>query len=372
MIRIAVVGVGKMGLSHLSILGAHPRVELSAICDTSGYMLDVLEKYTSVKGYNDYSKMLEQVELDAVVIATPTRAHYPMVKSALERGLHVFCEKPLTLRSQESSELATMARDKGLHCQVGYHNRFVAAFGEAKRLVDLGAIGTVTHALAEAYGPVVLKPKGGTWRSRRNEGGGALYDYAAHPLDLLAWYLGEPGRVGGTALGRIFSADTEDEAYSTLFYPDGVTAQLSVNWSDESYRKMSTRITITGTGGRITVDRQECQVYIRNTVEAPEGYRQGWNVRYTTDLTPPVWFYVRGEEYSAEWAYFVDSIEGTLPAGADAHLNSFETAAITDRVIELMVDDAAKAGAAKSSGTDVRASKPKKSLRARVFKMGKA
>ena len=340
MIRVAVVGVGKMGLSHLSILGAHPQVVVSGICDTSGYMLDVLEKYTGVKGYSDYQKMLERAELDAVVIATPTRSHYPMVKAALARGLHVFCEKPLTLRPEESDELGRIAKEAGLHCQVGYHNRFVAAFAEAKRLLDLGAIGEVTHALAEAYGPVVLRPKGGTWRSRRTEGGGALYDYAAHPLDLLTWYLGEPNRVGGTVLGRLFSADTEDEVYSTLFYPGGSTAQLSVNWADESYRKMSTRISLTGTGGRIVVDRQECQVYIRNTETPPDGYRHGWNVRYTTELTPPVWFYVRGEEYSAEWAYFVDAIEGNRATAEHMSLNSFESAAVTDRVIDYLIHDA--------------------------------
>lgn len=342
MIRLAVVGVGKMGLSHLSILGAHPKVQVEAICDTSGYMLDILNKYTGVNGVDDYYKMLDRVKLDAVVIATPTKAHFSMVKAALDHGLHVFCEKPLTLSAGESDELATIATRNGLHCQVGYHNRFVAAFGEAKRLLDLGAIGEVNHALAEAYGPVVLRPKGSTWRSRRSEGGGCLYDYAAHPLDLLTWYLGEPDRVGGTVLGQIFSSDTEDEVYATLFYPDGQTAQLSVNWSDESFRKMTTRVTLTGTKGRIVVDRQECQVYLRNTAEPPEGYTHGWNVRYTTDLTPPVWFYVRGEEYSAELAYFVDSISGDLGAEAPRGQNSFESAAVTDRVIELLVSDAAE------------------------------
>lgn len=346
MIRLAVVGVGKMGLSHLSILGAHPEVSVEAVCDTSGYLLDVLEKYTGVTGYSDYQKMLDRAELDAVVIATPTRAHAAMVRAALDRGLHVFCEKPLTLRSEDSAELARLAAERGLHSQVGYHNRFVAAFAEAKRLLELGAIGEVTHALAEAYGPVVLKPKGGTWRSRSSEGGGCLYDYAAHPLDLLAWYLGEPESVGGTVMGRIFSADTEDEVYSTLFYPGGASAQLSVNWSDESFRKMTTRITLTGTGGRIVVDRQECQVYLRDGTELPEGYRQGWNVRFTTDLTPPVWFYVRGEEYSAEWAYFVDAVAADPTGRADAGVNSFASASVTDRVIEMLVADAAAPRAA--------------------------
>jgi scyllo-inositol 2-dehydrogenase (NADP+) len=339
-VRIAVVGVGKMGLSHLSLLGAHPDVEVAAICDSSGYVLDVLSTNTGIPGVKDYDALLERTDLDAVVIATPTHAHYPMVKAALARGLHVFCEKPLTLSVEQSAELVDLARSQGVHAQVGYHNRFVAAFAEAKRLLDLGAIGEVRHAQAEAYGPVVLQNKGGTWRSRRAEGGGCLYDYAAHPLDLLTWYLGEPAAVGGTKLGSIFSASTEDEVYSTLFYDGAVSAQLSVNWSDESFRKMSTKLTLSGTAGRITVDRQECQVYLREKAVIPEGYEVGWNVRYTTDLTPPVWFYVRGEEYSAELDHFVRACEGTLPAGAVAELNSFASAAVTDRVIDSMLRDA--------------------------------
>lgn len=340
MVRLAVVGAGKMGISHLSILGAHPDVDLAAVCDSSGYLIDVLEKYTGTRGLDDYDRLLEEVPLDAVVIATPTKSHFPMVRAALERGLHVFCEKPLTLSSEESRELAALAAERGLVTQVGYHNRFVAAFGEAKRLLDAGAIGKVTHALGEAYGPVVLRPKGSTWRTRRSEGGGCLYDYAAHPLDLLGWYLGEPASVGGTVLGQIFSADTEDEVYSTVEYESGATAQLSVNWSDESHRKMTTKVTLWGTKGRITVDRQECQVFLRDTADPPEGYRHGWNIRYTTDLTPPVWFYVRGEEYSAELDYFVRSVSGALEDGETTGMNSFGSAATADKVIEMMVLDA--------------------------------
>src|ERR1700712_5630649 len=329
-----------MGLSHLSLLRAHPEVELAAMCDSNGYVLDTLSKYTGLRAVKDYSKLVEDDAIDAVVIATPTTSHFAMAKAALENGKHVFCEKPLTLSSADSAALAKIAADRGLTTQVGYHNRFVAAFAEVKRLLGLGAIGTVTHALAEAYGPVVLQPKGGTWRSRRDQGGGCVYDYAAHPLDLLTWYLGEPTSVGGTTLSKIFSADTEDAVYSSLDYGNGLTAQLSVDWSDESFRKMSTKITLWGTTGRIVVDRQECQVYLRENAAIPEGYEAGWNVRYTTDLTEPVWFYVRGEEYSAELDYFVRSARGTLPDGWSPGLNAFDTAGVADRVIELLFADA--------------------------------
>jgi predicted dehydrogenase len=327
-----------MGLSHLAIVKAHPELEVAAVCDASGYVLGVLSKYTGVNTFSDYDKMLRDVELDAVLIATPSKTHASMVRTAMERGLHVFCEKPFTLTVQDAKDLTELAAAKGLVTQVGYHNRFVGAFAEVKRLLDLGAIGEVTHVLGEAYGPVVLKSKGGTWRSKKDEGGGALYDYAAHPLNLLNWYLGEPTGVGGTVLNSIFSREIDDEVHSTLFYKGGQSARISVNWSDESYRKMTTRITIHGTAGRIFADRQECQVYLRDTAVAPEGYEHGWNVRYTTELTEPVGFYLRGEEYSAQIDHFVTRVR----EGAVEGINGFASAAETDRVIALMIADAHK------------------------------
>ncbi len=336
MIRVGVAGLGKMGLSHLAMIKAHPDVDVAAVCDPAGYVVDVLGKYTGVRTFTSYTAMLAEAELDAVLISTPSRLHAGMVRAALDRGLHVFCEKPFVLDPAEGDELARLAEAKGLVNQVGYHYRFVAAFQEVKRLLDMGAIGEVTHVKAEAYGPVVLKPKGSTWRTQRSEGGGCLYDYAAHPINLVNWYFGAPSNVGGSALNKIFSRDTEDEVYGTLYFDGGKTAQISVNWSDESFRKMSTQLTIWGTAGRIYADRQECQAYLRDGAAVPEGYRLGWNVRYTTDMTPPVWFYVRGEEYSAQLDYFVRRAAARDPA----NVNSFRSATVTDRVIAAMIADA--------------------------------
>ena len=263
MIRVGMVGLGKMGLSHHAIFNAHPAVKIAAACDPSTYLTDVLSKYSGLKCYEEFDKMLAAEPLDAVVIATPSKLHAAMVGSALERGLHVFCEKPFVLDVADGERLAALAEAKNLVNQVGYHYRFVGAFQEAARVVKSGALGRIHHVRAEAYGPVVLRSKGGTWRSAKSEGGGALYDYACHALDLVNFVAGAPASVGGVALGSIFSRDVEDEVYCTLNYLDGATGQLCVNWSDESFRKMSTKISVWGTNGRITADRQECQIYLR-------------------------------------------------------------------------------------------------------------
>lgn len=357
-----------MGLSHLSMVRALDGVELVGVCDSAAYTLDVLSKYTGMRGFTSVDRMLDEVTPDAVVIATPTGSHADLVRSALRRGIHVFCEKPLTLSATESAELALEARERGLVAQVGYHNRFVATFAEVKRLLDAGAIGTVSHINAEAYGPVVLRPKGSTWRSRRDTGGGCLYDYAAHPLNLVNWYLGTPRTVRGTVLNSLFSVDTEDEVYSTLIFDNGVSAQLSVNWSDESFRKMSTSITVTGSMGRIVADRQEIRVYLREGVEPPAGYHTGWNVTYTTELTEPVEFYLRGEEYTAQLASFVEAVR----AGENvARENSFASAAETDLVIEWMLRDAQTEDLDAPAPVDEITSDAKKPSRRRLLSLGR-
>jgi predicted dehydrogenase len=336
MLRLGVVGLGKMGLSHHAIARAHPGVNVVAACDQTAYLTSVLAKYTGLKCYDDYDHLLATEALDAVIIATPSKLHATMVEKALERGLHVFCEKPFVLNVADGERLAALAEAKGLVSQVGYHYRFVGAFQEAARIVKSGALGQVHHVRSEAYGPVVLRPTGGTWRSAKAEGGGALYDYACHALDLVHFIVGTPASVGGVALRSIHSRDVEDEVYCTLSYSDGTTGQLSVNWSDESYRKMSVKVSVWGTNGRITADRQECQIYLRAAhADTPE-FKPGWTVKSTTDLTQEVWYYLRGEEYSAQIDHFVKSIK----SGRTDNVNSFRSALQVDRLVDMILAEA--------------------------------
>ncbi len=324
-----------MGLSHAAILKAHPEVDVVAVCDSFGILLSGLNKYMGFKTYRDYGELLEKENLDAVLIATPSRFHGKMVRQALEKNLHVFCEKPFCLDVAEGQELAALAKQKGLVNQVGYHYRFLATFAEAKRLLDSGVIGKVHHIRAEAYGPVVLRPAGLTWRSSQTEGGGCLYDYACHAIDLINFLYRSPASVDGTILNKIFSKDVDDEVYATFRFPGGATGQLAANWSDESFRKMSMEITLWGEKGRIRIDRQEIQMFLRDTAKFPE-FRLGWNTRNTTELTKPVWYYLRGEEYSMQTDHFIQCILDRTQSA----ISSFETAMQTDLVLSKMIQNA--------------------------------
>ena len=135
----------------------------------------------------------------------------------------------------------------------------------------------------------------------------------------------------------MFSHDVDDEIYATFQYSKGFYGQLATNWSDESFRKMSVKVSIWGTNGRITVDRQEIQVYLRTLPEPIDDFRAGWNVRYTTELTQPVWFYVRGEEYSSQIDHFVQCIKLGLTT-----TSNFRTASDASLVAAMLREDATK------------------------------
>jgi predicted dehydrogenase len=334
MIRGAIIGLGKMGISHAAILGAHPNVDLAAVCDTSSMVLDAFNKFSKIKTYKDYKELIEKEPLDFVLIASPTQFHYPMVKFALEKELNVFCEKPFSLSTHEGEELVKLAKAKRLVNQVGYHNHFIGTFKELKRLLNANVLGELVHFTGEAYGPVITREKAGTWRSKSEEGGGCLYDYASHVLNLIQEIIGRPTQVDGWQFKSIYSKGVEDAVYGTLIIKDGLSGVVSVNWSDETYRKMSTTISVQGKNGKIICNATEIKIYLKEASKK-EALEKGWTIKYITELAVPVAFYLRGEEYSAQLDYFIDGVK----TKSQVVENTFEQALNTDKLIKMIKED---------------------------------
>ena len=333
MIRAAIIGLGKMGMSHAAILGGLPNVELVAACDMDSLLQSAFKKLTKIQMYTDYKKMIEEVKPDCVYVVTPTKLHYDMVMFALEHGCHVFCEKPFALTVEQGEKMVAMAKAKGLVNQVGYHNRYIGTFNEMKRLL---AEGKPFHFMGEAYGPVVLKSKGGTWRSDKKNGGGCIEDYAAHVLNLINYVTGSNlVDCKGTQMPSIFSNEVDDAVYGSLYLANGLKGQISVNWSDDTVRKMTTSIKIEGDGGKLEADATTLKIYVKEN-KPKYGLEKGWNFKYITDVTPLVDFNLRGEEYTAETQAFINSIV----TGKVDERNSFETALQTDYIIKKMEEDA--------------------------------
>lgn len=334
MLQGAVIGLGRMGLTHFSILNNHPEVRFVAVCDSSSFILKNCVERLGLEIYSDYRKLIDKSDLDFVIVSTPTSSHARIVKYALANDIHVFVEKPFTLSINEGQEIVNMLNGNKLVNQVGYVNRFHEVFNEVKKHLDEGLIGKLCHFKCEMYGPTVLRPTKASWRSKKREGGGCLYDFSSHCIDLINWYYGFPIKVTDTVLKSIYSETVEDAVSCTFVYKNGLTGQLIANWSDASYRKATYKIEILGENGKITADHHAYKVYL-DEERLKEGFTKGLNTRYITEYSDSVRFYVRGNEFTRQLDYFIDCILGKEANNIATFADGF----ISDRMIDSIVRD---------------------------------
>jgi predicted dehydrogenase len=114
MLRGGIIGFGRMGITHFSILNSHPDVRIVSICDTHALVRNSAQKYLGVEAYEDFHRMFDEMGLHFVVAATPTASHRETVRSALAHNLHVFVEKPFALDAEEGRALVSMAEQSRL------------------------------------------------------------------------------------------------------------------------------------------------------------------------------------------------------------------------------------------------------------------
>ncbi len=186
-VAVALVGLGRMGRVHLDAIRAVPQLRLVAVAEPRREAVaEAAELIGSAAVHDDASGALRQPGLDACIVVTPTEAHAPVVAEALELGVHVFCEKPLTLDADTSLRLADAAASRGLSLQVGFWRRFARPFVEARRVLAAGTIGR----------PLLLRlvqwdadsPPAAWCDVRRS--GGIFVDMGVHEFDEIEWLLG--------------------------------------------------------------------------------------------------------------------------------------------------------------------------------------
>lgn len=334
-VKLGIIGAGRMGITHYSIINSHPDVEIESIADPSTLVLTMMNKYLPVKTYQDYDELLEKSRPDAMLVCTPPNLHFPIIQKAEKLGIHVFTEKPFTTRFKEASELERLFYGKDLVNQVGYVNRFNDVFSRAKELIEGGVIGNIIRFKSEMFSCTITKCDDGSgWRATRETGGGAVYEMASHAIDLVNFLIGKPDKVTGSSLNQVYSKNVEDVMSSTFLYKNGVSGTIYVNWSDPSYRKPTNKMEIFGDGGRLLADQHSLKVFV-NKANKEYGFQQGWNTLNITDIFKPVPFYVRGNEFTRQLYHFIDCIQGK----ETVNMCSFHDGANTLEVIEKIFED---------------------------------
>jgi len=331
-LRIAIIGMGRMGITHYSIINSHPDVEIESIADPSALVSTLMKKYLPVKIFKDYNDLFEKTVPDAVLVCTPPSLHFPVIQKAAEKSIPVFVEKPFTTKYREASELAKLYQAKGIVNQVGYVNRYNDVFGKIKEFVDKGVIGSVIRFKSEMFSATITRTaKGNSWRSLRENGGGVVFEMASHAIDLVNYLLGKLDKVIGTSLNFIYSKEAEDAVSSTFLYKDGKSGTIYINWSDPSYRKPTNKIEIFGDEGKILGDQHTLKVFL-NKANDQYKLRKGWNTLYITDLFKPVPFYVRGNEFTRQLYHFIDCVQGKEKANKCTFLDGENTLEVIEKL----------------------------------------
>ena len=347
MLKAGFIGFGRMGITHFSILNTNPAISPVAVCDQSGAMLNILKKYVNIETFSNYRKMIAETDLDCVIISTPSDSHTEIINHAIDNNLHVFTEKPFAMNSMDGRDTLKHLEGRNLVNQVGYVNRFNEVFMEVKKLIESGIIGEIKQFSSEMYGATVLKDAKSGWRGKKNTGGGCLYEFASHGIDLALYLFGMPDKVAGSVLQGIFSSEVEDWVSSTFVYRNRFSGTITVNWSDETYRKPANIITVNGTKGKIVADKHAYKIFLK--ASDPGGrFQKGWNTVYITELAQSVSFYLRGNEFTRQLDYFVDCIGNN----AKENLCSFADALQTDIVMDKITSDAVRTLAEETAGVD--------------------
>jgi predicted dehydrogenase len=213
--NVAVVGFGFMGMTHTINILKNENLNLVAIVDKD---LDgIEEKLTSGSGnfstgnidpevlasinkYQDLEVCLKQEQLDAVHICVHTNLHVQLATMALNAGVSVFLEKPMTLNVQEGEELIALAENKGCLFMVGHVLRFMPPYEKLKQWIDDGTYGKLNFLSLSRFSGV---PSWGQWKEKQKAfgtSGGALFDLVIHDIDFVNYVFGEPDQIESTNL----------------------------------------------------------------------------------------------------------------------------------------------------------------------------
>jgi predicted dehydrogenase len=260
--RLGFLGVGWIGRHRLNAIVESGSAEIVAIADSEPTLAaEAALLAPSARVVPSLDELLE-LELDGVVIATPSALHAEQSIAALERGVAVFCQKPLGRSAAETRAVTDAARRSDRLLGVDLSYRHTAAAAAMRREIEEGTVGTVYAAdlvFHNAYGPD--KP---WFYDARQSGGGCLIDLGIHLVDLAFWLVGDDApahRVNGClfANGKPYVRDghaVEDHAIAQIELANSVLLRLACSWNLPAGRDAEIEATFYGTRGAVSMHNE--------------------------------------------------------------------------------------------------------------------
>ena len=302
-VRVGVIGTSwYTDFMHLPALQSHPQAELVAICGRNQQRAqEVAAKYGDPKTFNDYRKMIQEQELDAVIISTPNDLHYEMTMAALEAGLHVLCEKPLAMNAGQAWKMFQKADSAGVKHMTYFTFRWAPHYQYLRDLISQGTLGRIylcEFRFPQGHG----RGKQYNWAFDNKRANGVVAELGAHMADMARWLVGDIASITtqlgvfvdrqGAGGGSIDPAN--DCATSLVKFADGAHGTFQVSAvAHIADRFVQQQIRLYGESGSLEIEviyyGSETGIVIRSAggqdeqfqmLEVPESY---WGAADRTD-----------------------------------------------------------------------------------------
>ena len=306
MIRMGVIGYGYWGPNIVRNLRGIDGCEVATVCDRSpGALTRVAQAYPEVATTRDASELMTSPKIDAVAIVTPVHTHFPLAKSALQHGKHVFIEKPFTATTAQAEELIELAARRNLTIMVDHTFLFTGAVRKIRQLMDEGVLGDIYYYDSTRVNLGLFQ-----------HDVSVVWDLAPHDLSIMDFLIhGKPEAV--IATGETHLNGLVDVAYITVYFPGNTIAHINVNWLSP----VKIRTTLIGGEKRMLVWNdleadEKLKIYDKGVAMNGNGHGNGKQGLYellvsyrSGDMWAPR--VEQTEALKVELSYFIDCVRTT-------------------------------------------------------------
>ena len=259
-INIGIVGLGTIAKNmHVPVLSTFEDVEIKAAAEVDVKRgRDFANKWNISEVHEDYTKMYDNSDLDAVFVCLPNFLHYDAVMGALEHDLHVFCEKPMGLLADEAYELVKTAKKKDLVLAVGYNRRLIKNYEEAAEIVKSLRLGNVlqAHGILVNDGPYAGWIPSSDWFFKDKYG--VLYDSGPHLIDVMMHILSDQiTEVSARGINTMYGLNVFDNIAGVFKTEKGMVGTFNVGWKIAGNYDS---VQVHGTGGSLFANPLEVEV----------------------------------------------------------------------------------------------------------------
>ncbi len=286
-VRYGIIGLGSQGSYYIKSFFEKGEVKggiITALCDNNPLKIDAIkgEVKSPVSYFTDYKEMLDSGLCDAVIVVTPHYAHPEIVIEALNRGIHVICDKPAGVYTKQVREMNEVAEKSNAKFCMMFNQRTNYLYRKMRSLIQEGVIGEiqrVTWIITDWY-RTQFYYNSGSWRATwKGEGGGVLINQCPHQLDLVQWICGLPKRVTSfCSYGKWHDIEVEDDVTAFFEYENGATGVFITTTGEFPG---TNRFEISGTKGKLLCENATVK-FFRNEKDSTVYSREATSFAWPT------------------------------------------------------------------------------------------